>query len=339
LTNPDTARESGSKAGQEGSPTRRFDFSTKQGAAQLPIVGVSLMLAMKIVAAILTGSVAIRADAIHSLLDLVSAIIGYVSIKVAGRPPDEGHRYGHTKAEDLAGIIIGALILVVGGTIVYEGIMRLITPAPVSMIPVGIGVTVAALIINIGISWWVIRIARKTDSVALLAEGKHLYADIMSSVAVLLGLIVLQFTNLFWLDSAIAIVIGIYIMYESREPLTLALNNIMDKRLPNEEEDAIRGLLQEYQGRVVGLKNLRTRKSGSSRFVEMDVVMPRHVSVSEAHRVCHQFAHQLTRQMDEVTVNTHILPCNSETTAHKEESDCTSCFVECSYRIRKKRPV
>jgi len=310
-------------------------LSTKQGAAQLPIVGVSVMLAMKIVAAILTGSVAIRADAIHSLLDLISAIIGYVSIKIAGRPPDEGHKYGHSKAEDLAGIVIGVLILVVGGTIVYEGIMRLITPAPVGMIPVGIGVTVAALVINIFISWWVIRIARKTDSVALLAEGKHLYADIMSSVAVLLGLLILQFTNLVWLDSAVAIAIGFYIMYESREPLKVALDNIMDKRLPSDEEDAIRGLLKEYQDSIVGLRNLRTRKSGSLRFVEIDIIMPRQVSVSEAHRVCHQFAHQLSKQMDEVTVNTHILPCASESTSHKADSDCTSCTVQCSYRVSK----
>lgn len=310
-------------------------LSTKQGAAQLPIVGVSVMLAMKIVAAILTGSVAIRADAIHSLLDLISAIIGYVSIKIAGRPPDEGHKYGHSKAEDLAGIVIGVLILVVGGTIVYEGIMRLITPAPVGMIPVGIGVTVAALVINIFISWWVIRVARKTDSVALLAEGKHLYADIMSSVAVLLGLLILQFTNLVWLDSAVAIAIGFYIMYESREPLKVALDNIMDKRLPSDEEDTIRGLLKEYQDSIVGLRNLRTRKSGSLRFVEIDIIMPRQVSVSEAHRVCHQFAHQLSKAMDEVTVNTHILPCASESTSHKAESDCTRCTVQCSYRVSK----
>ena len=322
-------------ATQEPRSPRKIDFSTKQGAAQLPIIGVSIMLAMKIVAAILTGSVAIRADAIHSLLDLISAVIGYVAIRIAGRPPDEGHKYGHSKAEDLAGIIIGALILVVGGTIVYEGIMRLITPAPVGMIPVGIGVTVAALVINIFISWWVIRIARKTDSVALLAEGKHLYADIMSSVAVLLGLIILQFTNLVWLDSAVAIVIGFYIMYESREPLKTAIDNIMDKQLPSDEEDTIHGLLKEYEGRIVGLRNLRSRKAGSLRFVEMDVIMPRQVSVSEAHRVCHQFAHQLGDQLEEVTVNTHILPCSSESTPHKAVADCTSCRVECSFRVSK----
>jgi len=313
----------------------KIDPHSKQGAAKLPIIGVSVMLAMKIVAAIMTGSVAIRADAIHSLLDLVSAIIGFVSIKIAGRPPDEGHKYGHSKAEDLAGIIIGALILIVGGTIVYEGIMRLLDPQDVEMIPVGIGVTVAALVINIVISWWIIRIARKTDSVALLAEGKHLFADIMSSVAVLLGLIVLSFTNLTWLDSAIAIVIGLYIMYESREPLTVALNNVMDKRLPDDEEDAIHDLLKEYDGRIVGLRNLRTRKAGSRRFVEMDIIMPRHVSVSEAHRVCHQFAHRLSQQMEEVTVNTHMLPCVTEGTPRKAEADCISCTVECKYRVSK----
>jgi len=312
----------------------RIDPHSKAGTAKLPIIGVSFMLMIKIVAAVLTGSVAIRADAIHSLLDLISAIIGFVAIKIAGRPPDEGHRYGHSKAEDLAGIIIGALILVVGGTIVYEGIMRLITPEPVGMIPVGIGVTVVALVINIVISWWVIRIARRTDSVALLAEGKHLYADIMSSVAVLLGLLVLQFTDLLWLDSAIAIVIGLYIMYESFEPLKTALNNIMDKRLPDAEENAIRGVLKEYEDRIVSLKNLRTRKAGSLRFVEMDIIMPRHQSVSGAHRVCHEFTHRLGDVLDEVSISTHILPCVTEGTPRKVEADCRSCAVECTFRVK-----
>ena len=110
-------------------PFWRIDFNSKEGAAQLPIIGVGFMLAMKAVAAVLTGSVSIRADAFHSLIDLISAIIGFVAIKIAGRPADEDHHYGHSKAEDLAGIIIGGLILFVAGTIIYEAIERILDPS------------------------------------------------------------------------------------------------------------------------------------------------------------------------------------------------------------------
>lgn len=319
-------------SGSRGLLSLKITLSTKEGAAKLPIVGVSIMLVMKIVAAVVTGSISIRADAIHSLLDLVSAIIGFVAIKIAGRPPDEGHRYGHGRAEDLAGLIIGAMILAVAGTIIYEAIMRIIAGGVVTMLAVGIWITAVAIVINIVVSWWVMRIAQKTDSVALLAEGKHLRADILSSVAVLLGLVIIQFTGILILDSIIAIIIGLIIAKESYQPLKTALDHVMDKRLPDAEEEAIISVVNSFGDRIVGMNELRTRKSGSLRFVEIDIIMPRHASVSESHCVCHQLTKQLSQVLDAVTVNTHILPCVTEGTSRKAEADCSRCLVSCTLR-------
>lgn len=317
-------------------PFWRIDFSTKEGAAQLPIIGVAFMLAMKAVAAVLTGSVSIRADAFHSLIDLISAIIGFVAIKIAGRPADEDHHYGHSKAEDLAGIIIGGLILFVAGTIIYEAIQRILNPAPLSMIPVGIWVTAGAMLINIGISLWVIKIARKTDSVALLAEGKHLWADVLSSGAVLLGLILVHFTGIQILDPIVAVIIGLIIGRESFEPLKIALDNIMDRQLPEEEQRVIEQVIDDFSDKIVGLDRLRTRKSGSQRFIELDCTMPRYMAVAEAHSICHQIAHRISRKLASTIVNTHIIPCTNEDRARRP-ADCGRCRVECSMRRGEKK--
>ena len=317
-------------------PFWRIDFNTKEGAAQLPIIGVSFMLAMKAVAAVLTGSVSIRADTFHSLIDLISAIIGFVAIKIAGRPADKDHHYGHSKAEDLAGIIIGGLILFVAGTIIYEAIQRLLNPAPLSMIPVGIWVTAGAMAINIAISLWVIRVARRTDSVALLAEGKHLWADVLSSGAVLVGLVLVHFTGIMILDPIVAIIIGLIIAREAFEPLKIALDNIMDRQLPEEEQQVIEKVIADFSDKIVGLDRLRTRKSGSQRFIDLDCTMPRHMTVAEAHSICHQISHRISRRLDSTLVNTHIIPCTNED-REKRPADCGRCRVERTTRRGKKK--
>ncbi|MFA5317341.1 MAG: cation diffusion facilitator family transporter [Dehalococcoidales bacterium] len=314
-------------------PFWKIDFNSKEGAAQLPIVGVGFMLVMKIAAAWVTGSISIRADAFHSLIDLISAIIGFVAIKISMRPADEDHQYGHAKAEALAGFIIGGLILFVAGTIIYEAIQRLLNPGMLSMIAVGIWVTAGAMVINIAISLWVMRVARRTDSVALLAEGKHLWADVLSSAAVLVGLVLVNFTGIVILDAVVAIIIGLIIAKEAIEPLKTSLDNIMDRKLPSEEQEVIEKVVADFSQQVAGLESLHTRKSGSQRFIDLSFIMPRNISVAEAHRVCHQISHRISHEMESTVVNTHIIPCTSED-RDRRPADCTRCQIDCTMRVK-----
>lgn len=316
---------------EEKRPFWRVDFNSKEGAAQLPIIGVGFMLVMKIVAAWLTGSISIRADAFHSLIDLISAIIGFVAIKIAARPADEDHQYGHAKAEALAGFIIGGLILFVAGTIIYEAVQRLMNPAALSMIAVGIWVTAGAMAINIVISLWVIRVARRTDSVALLAEGKHLWADVLSSAAVLIGLVLVNFTGIVILDAVVAIIIGVIIAKEAIEPLKTSLDNIMDRKLPAEDQAVIEKTVADFNQQVVGLESLRTRKAGSQRFIELTFIMPREISVAKAHRVCHQISRHISHELESTVVNTHIIPCTSKD-RDRRPADCPHCEIDCNIR-------
>ncbi|RJQ38366.1 MAG: cation transporter [Dehalococcoidia bacterium] len=326
-------------------PSWRVNIGTKEGAAQLPIYGVAVMLVMKAIAAWVTGSMSIRADAFHSLIDLISAIIGFIAIKIAMRPADKDHQYGHSKAEALAGFIIGGLIIYVAITIIYEAVQRLLHPEPLSMIAVGIWVTAAAITINIAISLWVIRVARKTDSVALLAEGKHLWADVLSSAAVLIGLVLVNilpprfvFLNIaveaVYFDAIVAIIIGVIIAKEAIEPLKTSLDNIMDRKLPEEEQAIIENTIAEFSHQVTGLANLRTRKAGSQRFIDLSFTMPRNVSVADAHQVCHLISHRISEKLNSTVVTSHIIPCTSED-RKRRPADCTHCQVDCTLRLKR----
>lgn len=311
----------------------RFDIGTKEGAAKLSIYAVGLMLMMQAVGAWITGSMSIRADALHALIDLVSTIIGFVGIRIALRPADADHHYGHAKAEALAGFIIGGLILLVAGTIIYEATQRWLYPQPLADIWLGIWITVAVVFINIALSLWVQRVARKTDSVALLAEGKHLWADVLSSVAVVVGLGLVNFTGIVILDTIVAIAIGILIAKEAIEPLKTSLDNIMDRKLPEDEQAIVEKTITEFSHQVTGLASLRTRKAGSQRFIDLSFTMPRNVTVADAHQVCHQISHRISEKLPLTLVTTHIIPCTSQDT-ERRPADCTHCQVNCTMRIK-----
>ena len=186
-------------------------LATKEGAARLAIVAVSLLIVMKVAASIVTGSIAIRADAVHSVIDLFGVIIGYTAIRIAGRPPDKSHPFGHGKAENIAGVVIAAIIFIAAGIIAYQAVVGLISGGVVELVPLGIYVTAAAIVINLAVSWYTLRIARATDSLALEATARDLFADVLSSVAVLVGLILVQFTGIAILDPIVALLVAVLI--------------------------------------------------------------------------------------------------------------------------------
>lgn len=152
-------------------------IATKENAAKLSIVSVSLLIVMKVVASILTGSIAIRADAVHSTIDLLGVVIGYIAIRISGKPPDERHAFGHGKAENIASVVIAGLIFIAAGTIFYQAITRLMAGVTVELVTVGIYVTAAAIVVNVIISWYALKVARATESLALEATARDMLAD------------------------------------------------------------------------------------------------------------------------------------------------------------------
>ena len=287
-------------------------LATKENAAKLSIVAVSFLIAMKVVASIVTGSIAIRADAIHSVIDLVGAIVGFIGIKIADRPPDRQHPFGHGKAENIAGVVIASLIFIAAGTIAYQAITRLISGATVELVTVGIYVTAAAIAINLAISWYMMRVARATDSVALEATARDLTADVLSSVAVLVGLILVRLTGVALLDPIVALLVAILIFRTAFLTMKKSFGGLIDTRLPRPEERKIIACLKEHGGQLVGFHKIRTRKAGSQRYIDFHLVVSKDVSVEKAHQLCDELEQQIEARLSYTSVTIHIEPCDGK---------------------------
>lgn len=287
-------------------------LATKENAAKLSIVAVSFLIAMKVVASIVTGSISIRADAIHSVIDLAGAIVGFIGIKIAGRPPDRQHPFGHGKAENIAGVVIAALIFIAAGTIAYQAITRLISGATLELVTVGIYVTAAAIAINLAISWYTMRVARATESVALEATARDLLADVLSSAAVLVGLILVRLTGVALLDPIVALLVAILIFRTAFLSMKKSFGGLIDTRLPRPEERKIIACLREHGGQLVSFHKIRTRKAGSQRYIDFHLVVSKDVSVEKAHQLCDELEQQIEARLSYTSVTIHIEPCDGK---------------------------
>jgi len=309
-------------------------FNTPEGVSKMAMVGIGLLILIKLIGSIITGSIGIRADAIHSSIDLVGAFIGFIAIKLAGKPADEGHPYGHHKAENIAALFIALMIFVAAGSILYEAVMRIIEGGTVAMLTVGIWVTVGAIIINLAVSWWALRIAKITDSVALEATGKDLYADVLSSVAVLVGLLLVHFTGIVILDPIAGIIVAILIGKTAWGIFSKSVGELMDKRLPGHELNKIKGIVDGFRGDIVGIKELRTRRAAGNRFVDLTLNVPRLATVAESHDICDRIEAAIHDQIPRSTVYIHCEPCDAPIVDACPD-DCPVDRKFCSGKLRR----
>jgi cation diffusion facilitator family transporter len=284
--------------------------ATKEGAAKLSIFAVSLLIAMKVAASIVTGSIAIRADAIHSAIDLFGVIVGYIGIRISTKPPDERHPFGHGKAENIAGVVIAGLIFIAAGTIAYQAISRLISGAAVELVTIGIYVTAAALAINLAVSWYALRVARATDSLALEATARDMFADVLSSGAVLVGLILVRLTGIAILDPIVALLVAAIIIRTAYLTMKKSFGGLMDIKLPQAEEDEIIACIREHSDLIAGFHNIRTRKAGSQRYIDFHLVVSKHLSVEQAHQLCDKIELEIENRLSDTSVTIHVEPCD-----------------------------
>ena len=286
-------------------------LSSRENVSRLAIAVISALIIMKLIASFVTGSIGIRADAIHSLIDLAGAVIGYIGIKISSKPPDKQHAFGHGKAENISGTIISLFIFAAAGMIAYQAIDRIISGGEVELVTVGIYVTAAAIIINLIFAAYALKVARKTDSVALEATARDMQADVYSSIAVLIGLVLVLATGLAILDSIIALLVAVLILRTAIITFKKSFSGIMDTALPKEEVDIIKSVLVEHKTQIVDFHALRTRKSGNQRFADLHLVMHRTISVEEAHDMTDHLEEDLKKQLPNLSITIHVEPCDS----------------------------
>jgi cation diffusion facilitator family transporter len=282
----------------------------KTGAAALSIASNCLLIALKLAAGAITGSVAIITEAMHSSIDLVASIVAFVSVRQADKPADEDHPYGHDKIENLAAAIEALLILVGSGVIVYESARRLSTAhTEVASLGVGMAVIAVSIVANVAVSGVLARRARETDSPALEGDAAHLRTDAATSAAVLVGLAVVQVTGQTWLDPVIALVVAVAIVTAGVRLLMRASRVLVDEALPQDELDAVRDAIADFGPRGVrGYHKLRARRAGSRRYVDLHVQFASGTTLEDAHATAHALQDAIRERLRGADVLIHLEP-------------------------------
>jgi cation diffusion facilitator family transporter len=290
--------------------SREHGSAPKRRAAALSVASNTTLIILKVIAGIATGSVAILTEAAHSGMDLIASIVALVSVRKADEPADAGHPYGHEKMENMAGAIEGTLILFGAAIITYEALLRLVRGGRVHTIGVGIAVIVVSMVVNIVVSRVIGRRARETGSVALEADALHLSADVASSAAVLLGLVLVAFTHAQWIDPTVALVVAVAVAIAGVRILLRSARSLLDEALPEDELDEIRSTIRELGADrgVVGFHKLRARRAGARRYVDVHVQFDAGISLEAAHKTAHELTNAIRDQLAGADILVHVEP-------------------------------
>jgi cation diffusion facilitator family transporter len=291
---------------------------TKSGAAALSIASNSVLIAIKLAAGAITGSIAIITEALHSLIDLIASVIAFVSVRKADEPADADHPYGHQKVESLAAAIEGMLILVGAAVIVYEATRRLAIGAEIDDLGIGIAVMGFSIVANLIVSGVLARQARSHDSPALEGDAAHLRADALTSAGVLFGLLLVEVTGVVAFDSITALVVAAAIVVAGVRILRRSSGVLVDEALSGEEMDGIEVAIATARTvEVAGYHKLRGRRAGARRYVDLHVQFSSGTSLERAHSLAHQMRAAIEGALPrDAEVLIHVEP---ETSVHPDD--------------------
>ncbi|WP_085498707.1 cation diffusion facilitator family transporter [Paenibacillus aquistagni] len=284
--------------------------------AFLSVISNSFVVILKLAVGMLTGSVAIVSEAIHSSLDLAASLIAFFSVRLSGRSADRNHPYGHGKIENISGTIETLLIFVAGIWIIYECIHKIMHPTPIEMPYLGILVMVAGAGINFFVSKKVSKTAKEMNSVAMKSNALHLLTDVYTSLGVGFSLLLVTLTGWTILDPIIGIVLAIYIMKEAYTLMKESFPPLLDARLTDEEEEHIIELIQAYRELFIEFHDLRTRRSGPVEYIDFHLVVASTVSIGSAHRLCDQIEQDIKALFQRAHVLIHVEPEHERSDLH-----------------------
>jgi cation diffusion facilitator family transporter len=281
-------------------------MNDKIKTARLSVISNSFLLALKLAIGIISGSISIISEAIHTGLDLAAAVVAFFSVKVSDIPPDSKHPYGHGKYENVSGVIEAILILAASVWIIIEAIKRIINPEPIELPVYGIASMLVSSVVNFFVSRRLYKVARRTDSVALEADALHLKTDVYASAGVALGLLMIWITGFTVLDPVIAILVALLIIMEAYFLLRKAFNPLLDQSLPEKELLEIKGIIEKFCTLEISYHNLQTRKSGSFSHIDFHLYMPADKTIREAHDLCDLIEENIMEKIRNARVNIHV---------------------------------
>jgi cation diffusion facilitator family transporter len=274
--------------------------------AWLSIAAAVLTIGMKTAAYFLTGSVGLLSDALESVVNLTGALMALAMLTIAARPADEDHAYGHSKAEYFSSGFEGALILVAALMITITAVRRLISPEPLEQVGLGLVISIAASLINLGVALVMLPAAKRYNSITLEADARHLLTDVWTSVGVIIGVALVAITGWLRLDPLVALLVAANIVWTGLRIVRKSVRGLMDIAIPAEEQNALRKVLEPYEQTGVQFHALRTRQSASRRFVSFHVLVPGEWSVHQGHQLLERIEADIRNTVPEVTVFTHL---------------------------------
>jgi cation diffusion facilitator family transporter len=281
----------------------------KQRAAWLSIVSNSTLIALKIAAGVITGSVAIITEAVHSSIDLVASIVAFFSVRKAHEPADDSHPYGHEKVENLAAQFEGVLIVLGAAVIIYEAVQKLGGEPSVEKLGFGIAVIGLSMVVNYFVSGYLYRQADATDSPALAGDAAHLRTDAITSMGVLVALALVAITGVDELDAIAALVVAVAIVFSGVRLVSRSSRVLVDEVLPEAEMAAVREAIQGFGApELIGFHKVRARRGGSLRYVDLHVQFRRGTSLERAHDVSHQLQSAIRDRLGGADVLIHLEP-------------------------------
>lgn len=280
--------------------------------ALLSLLTAVVVLVLKLLAWWLTDSVGLFSDALETLTNVGGATMALMMLRTAAQPPDEEHSYGHNKAEYFSSGFEGMLIFLAAVLIVIEAVVRLQAPQPLAVPALGLVIAALAGGLNLMMSRVLVRAGRRYDSITLTADGRHLLTDVWTTVGVIVGVGLVALTHWWWLDSAVAMAVAVYVLWTGFQLLRESVAGLMDTAWPESEQAVLQGILDEFRREgapgEIDFHAIRTRRSASRRFVNFHVLVPGAWTVKRGHDLVERLEDRVARELPQVTAFTHLEP-------------------------------
>lgn len=276
--------------------------------AFLSILSNTTLIIFKIIAGVLSGSVSIISEAIHSGMDLVASLVAFLSVRHSAKPADRKHPYGHGKIENISGIVEGFLIFVAAAMIIIEAFKKIFEPVVIEEATIAIVVMIVSALINFAVSTKLYKVSQEEDSMALQADALHLKTDVYTSVGVGTGILLIKLTGFLILDSIVAILVALLIIKEAWHLSKNAFDYLIDARLSNEEEVEIEKVIREHSHQFIDYHKLKTRKSGNIKHIDFHITVDPQLTVKETHDIIGNFKKEMNKKFKNTRVNIHIDP-------------------------------
>lgn len=282
----------------------------KKFAAGLSIFSNSVIIVLKLIAGHISGSISIISEAIHSLSDFLASVLTFFSVMKSSEPADKMHPFGHGKYEDMSGFIEGGLIIFAAGFIIYEAVKKILAPTSMDVdTTLGLYVMGISVVANVIVSSVLFKVAKTSDSISLYADAEHLRTDILSSLGVFLGLLLIKVTGIHLLDPIIAIIVACIIFRAGFSISKSTMNNLLDCSLPESDLKTIDDILKASKAQgIVGYKDLRARRLGPQKSITLTLIFPKDMTIYNCHTICDSVEKELKKKLGDVVSSIHLEP-------------------------------